>query len=207
LTEDGYLGEWHAAWKVQDPPGGSAAYTTPPLADDAEFFGPGSVDLWLSSTGLDTDLQVTLSEIRPDGQEVYVQRGWLRASHRVLDPARSTALSPVPTHANDDQALLTPGVPTLIRVPIRPFDYVFRKGSAIRLTIGTPSLTGLWLFVTDPVATVNSILHDRVHASRVVLGLLPGEISGGAAKPCDTLLNQPCRPNLVPVPAGTIDIS
>ena len=33
----------------------------------------------------DTDLEVTISEIRPDGQEVYIQSGWLRASHRALD--------------------------------------------------------------------------------------------------------------------------
>ena len=37
----------------------------------------------------DTDIQVTLSEIRPDGQETYVQSGWLRASRRVLDRARA----------------------------------------------------------------------------------------------------------------------
>ena len=49
--------------------------------DDVTIVGPGSVDLWLRSSAPDTDLQVTLSEIRPDGFETYVQSGWLRASH------------------------------------------------------------------------------------------------------------------------------
>ena len=48
--------------------------------------------------GPDTDLQVTLSEVRPDGNETYVQNGWLRASHRKLDARRSTPFDPFPTH-------------------------------------------------------------------------------------------------------------
>lgn len=35
---------------------------------------------------------MTLSEVRPDGKETYVQSGWLRASHRKLNDA---ALLPV----------------------------------------------------------------------------------------------------------------
>ncbi|MFM9053726.1 MAG: CocE/NonD family hydrolase C-terminal non-catalytic domain-containing protein, partial [Solirubrobacterales bacterium] len=31
-------------------------------------------------------LQVTITEVRPDGKETLVQSGWLRASHRKLDP-------------------------------------------------------------------------------------------------------------------------
>ena len=58
--------------------------------------GPSSLDLRLRSSARDTDLQVTLSEVRPDGQETYVQNGWLRASHRHLDARRSTADDPVP---------------------------------------------------------------------------------------------------------------
>ena len=71
--------------------------------------GPSSLDLQLKSSAKDTDLQVTLSEVRPDGNETYVQNGWLRASHRKLDAARSTALDPVPTHLKGDAAPLPRG--------------------------------------------------------------------------------------------------
>ena len=64
----------------------------PPRRDDGRV--PASVDLWLRSTAPDTDLEVTLTELRPDGQERYVQSGWLRASHRKLDPAMTTKLRP-----------------------------------------------------------------------------------------------------------------
>ena len=81
------------------------------LECDKLFAGPGSVDLTLSSTAPDTDLQVTLTEVRPDGQEVFVQQGWLRASHRAEDPALSTALRPYQTHVVTDALPLVPMEP------------------------------------------------------------------------------------------------
>src|SRR5262249_48258603 len=60
--------------------GTAVASATAPLAEDTTIVGPSGVDLWLRSSAADTDLQVTLSEIRPDGLETYVQSGWLRAS-------------------------------------------------------------------------------------------------------------------------------
>ena len=67
-----------------------------PLAADTVMLGTGSVDVWLQSTAPDVDLEVTISEVRPDGKETYVQSGWLRASYRKLDAAKSTDLHPVP---------------------------------------------------------------------------------------------------------------
>ena len=46
--------------------------------------GTASVDLWVQSSAKDADLQVVLSEIRPDGKEQFVQAGILRASMRAL---------------------------------------------------------------------------------------------------------------------------
>jgi hypothetical protein len=102
-TENGIVfGQHNLLWKGEEPPGASVAYTTPPLTRDTEFLGSGSANIWLSSTAPDTDLQITLTEVRPDGQEVYVARGWLRASHRALDPARSTTLAPYQTDQQAD---------------------------------------------------------------------------------------------------------
>jgi putative CocE/NonD family hydrolase len=206
VTEDGDAGELHAAWKAHDAPGGSVTYTTPRLAHDAEFFGPGSAELWLTSTTKDATLQITLSEIRPDRKEVYVERGWLRASHRKLDLARSTQLNPYQTHAAGDFQPLVRNQPTLVKVELWPFNYVFRAGSAIRLTIDTPTWNGIWGFAPSPTPSVTTILHDGGHDSQLVLGLVPGGRAGAAAPACDTLLNQPCRANTAPVPAGRIDI-
>jgi predicted acyl esterase len=183
--------------------GSSVTYTSPVLTDDAEFFGTGSVNLWLSSTASDTDVQVMLSEIRPDGQETFVQNGWLRMSQRKLDPAKSTALRPYQTHLEADAEPLQSGQAVLGRMELLPFNHVFRAGSAIRLSIDAP---GNW-FVPQPMRAVNSIQHSPDMASQLVLGWIPGGQAQSPLPACGSLLNQPCRSSAEPVPAGHMSIA
>jgi predicted acyl esterase len=178
------------------PPGGSVAYTSPPLRKDMVVAGPASLDLWLSSTATDTDLEATVTEVRPDGEETYVQRGWLRASHRKLDPARSTALRPYPTNLRGDARPLIPGKPTLMRLEVFPFAHPFRKGSRLRVWIEAPTgHTGFWAFQSTPDPATNTVLHDAAHPSRLVVGVVPGALARAPLPACDTLRNQPCRPD------------
>jgi putative CocE/NonD family hydrolase len=207
-SEDGIVfGQHNLLWNAEDPAGASVSYTTPPLSRDAEFFGSGSANIWLSSSASNTDLQITLTEVRPDGQEVYVSRGWLQAQDRALDPQRSTALAPYQLDQQADASPLVPGEPTYMRLQLWPFDYVFRKGSSIRLWIDAPTgVTGGWSlnFLTTPA--VNSIYADPQHPSALVLGYLPGGTAPASLPKCDTILNQPCRRNDIAVPAGSITI-
>ena len=78
-------------------------------ARDVVIAGPSSLDLHLESSARDTDLQVTLSEVRPDGNETYVQNGWLRASHRKLDAAPVDRARPGPDAPAPDAAPLPRG--------------------------------------------------------------------------------------------------
>src|SRR3712207_8428059 len=74
-------------------------YTT--LFRSVVIAGPSSLDVYLKSSARDTDLQATISEVRPDGAETYVQNGWLRASHR--KDRKSTRLNS--SHANISYAV------------------------------------------------------------------------------------------------------
>jgi putative CocE/NonD family hydrolase len=192
----------NSSWKNPAAPGGAVVYTTPALTRDVEFLGSGSADLWISSTAPDTDVQVTLSEVRPDGQETFVENGWLRLSHRKVDAGRSTALRPDHSYGQADAAQLTPGKPELARIEVQPFNHVFRAGSAIRLSIDAP---GGW-FAIVPVPATNSVFHQPGMASRLVLGQVPGGSARAPMPACDTLLNQPCRPSAAPVPEGSLTI-
>jgi uncharacterized protein len=195
-TEDGVVfGQRNQLWKVPAAPGGALAYTTPKLAHDVELLGPASLDLWLKSTATDTNLQATITEVRPDGQELYIARGWLRASQRKLDRRASTPTLPVQTDLQSDVQPLVAGKPTFMRLAVFPLDHMFRAGSRIRLVIDTPSQTGGWNF--EPLANggVNSILHDAQHPSKLVVGVARGAGAPTGYPACDTLLNQPCRPN------------
>jgi hypothetical protein len=189
------------AWTKSGGPGpGGLVFTTPPFSQD-RVLGSASADLWLSSTAADTDLQVTLSEVRPDGEETYIGRGWLRASHRKLDAAASTPLRPVQTHLQSDSEPLQPGVPTLMRVEVFPFVHTIRRGSALRVIIDAPTgLTGFWGFDYLKTPAVNTLYHDPAHPSRLVVGVIPGEQAQAPLPACDTLQNQPCRSSVAAVP-------
>jgi putative CocE/NonD family hydrolase len=198
-------------YSVPAAAGGSVAYTTAPLSRDVVTLGPASLDLWLSSTASDTDLQATISEVRPDGQEMYVARGWLRASQRKLDPALSTPTRPYQTHLAADVQPLTPGVPTYMRVEIFPFTHAFRKGSRIRVRIDAPTgLTGAWGFGYLKTPAIDRVFHDPAHPSQLVLGVLRGQsaraplpVCGGPGDTQHGLVAEPCRPD--PGPAPVID--
>jgi putative CocE/NonD family hydrolase len=179
------------------PPGTFVNYTTAPLDADLPLLGTASADLWISSTAPDTDLQVTVTEVRPDGQETFVQQGWLRASHRALDPSRSTPTRPYQTHQQADQQLLVPGQPVPVRIEVFPFGHVFRRGSRLRLTVEAPKpLPDLWSFAALPLPGVTTILHDAAHPSSLVLSEPTGAarpVDVPALPACNTLIHQPCR--------------
>ena len=84
-------GLWNATpayhWQL-DPPGTAASYVSAPLAANTVVIGGGSVQLWIKASAPSVDLQATISEVRPDGKETFVQDGWVRASERKLNAAR-----------------------------------------------------------------------------------------------------------------------
>ncbi|CAB4717821.1 MAG: CocE/NonD family hydrolase [Actinobacteria bacterium] len=179
-------------------PLGSAAFTTAPLTRDLVLTGGASLDLWVTSTAPDADVQVTVTEVRPDGQEVYVQRGWLRLSHRALDRSRSTRTSPYHPHTQAAQRDLPIGEPAAARIEILPFSHAFRTGSSLRIWLDSPSQTGLWGFTPNALPTgvgqpaMLTVLHDAEHPSRLVVTQERGR-ARGPLPACGALASQPCR--------------
>ena len=171
-------------------------FTSEPFTEDAVILGAGSADLWISSSAVDTDLEVTISELRPDGSEVYVQSGWLRASHRALDSAASTELTPVHTHLAEDSAELVPGEITPVRVDIFPVAHPIRSGSRLRITIDAPGGNrGVWEFRSISSGETVSIVHDADHPSAIVLPIVTDLVVPSGVAACGALRGQPCRPS------------
>lgn len=189
-------------WNRPVSPESVAQFTTPALAEDVEVFGSASADVWISTSAADTDIQVTLSEVRPDGQEMYVENGWLRLSHAALDAQASSALQPVHTHQQADAQVLTPTVPVPARIEILPFNHVFRAGSSLRLSFDTP---GGW-FAPLLAPVVNMIHVGPETPSALVFGTLPTPRDVPEHAPCDSLVNQPCRADAGTVPPGVLTL-
>lgn len=200
-----------------DKAGDLVSFVSAPLEQDAVMAGTGSVDLWVrvTETGVDdADLEVTLTEVRPDGQEMLVQNGWLRASHRKVD-ASATELYPQLSMLAADIAPLKSGEWTQVRIAIAGFAHIFRKGSKLRLAVDTPGDTRVdWRFELLPAPKdwngerYVEVGHDKAHPSSVALPLLQGVKvpSEAAALPaCPSLRGQPCRkyaavPNVAAAP-------
>lgn len=190
--------------------GNALSFVGDPVAAKTAFAGWGSVDLWLRSEALDTDLEVTLTEVRPDGYERFIQSGWLRASHRQLDPSESTPLQPFQTHLEADAEPLPAGEFVEVRVPLFPFTHVLRPGSRLRLNIEAPGGNQpFWKFTTLDGTHHNEIAHSAMFPSKVVLPVLPSAPAVPDALPaCPSIRNQPCRgylPDRVPTDVVAAD--
>ena len=183
--------------------GKAVAFVTEPLAADRVFVGQASADLWIRVEVPEMDLEVNLTEVRPDGMETYIQSGWLRGGYRALrDDA--TELWPIHTFREEDFAPLTPGEWTLVRVEMMPFAHAFRAGSRVRVSVDTPGDSrARWRFrlTTYDSPPVIEVGHDAAHPSSVALPWVPGVDIPGELPPCESLRNQPCR-DYVPVPGG-----
>lgn len=182
-------------WRQWEP-GQAVVFESAALAEDVVLLGSGSVDLWLKSTADDADLEVNLTEVRPDGQEMYVQSGWLRAAYGGLG-ADSTELWPNLTLTEDGWAPLVPGEWRQVRVPFAGIQHVFRSGSRLRVSVDTPGDSRAeWRFALKAFEgpVTHTIGHDATHPSSVVLPHLPGITVPTALPPCPSLRGQQCRP-------------
>lgn len=118
-------------------------FTAAPLEREVEITGPVAARLFVSSTTDDADLFLILRVFAPGGEEVTfhgaidphtpVAQGWLRLSHRKLDPVLSTDYRPY--HAHDEIQPLVPGEVYQADVEIWPTSLIIPAGYRVALTV------------------------------------------------------------------------
>lgn len=126
-----------------DALGDGLTFTMRPRDADIEITGPVAAKLFVSSSTTDADLFLVLRLFDPEGQEVFfhgtndphtpIALGWLRASHRKLDPDLSQFYRPY--HAHDELQPLEPGERVELDVEIWPTSIVVPAGYRLALTI------------------------------------------------------------------------
>jgi len=142
-------------------------YSTPPLEHDLEVTGPVRLEIFASSSAVDTDFTGKLVDVYPDGTAINITEGILRAKFR---------------DSQETPALLTPGKVYSLAIDLWATSNVFRAGHRIRLEISSSNFprfdrnlntgesaatSGKW------AAATNSILHDAAHPSALVLPVVP----------------------------------
>jgi uncharacterized protein len=134
---------WELGTGSYDALGDGLTFTGEPLERETELTGPSAAKLFVSSSTEDADLFVVLRAFDPGGEEVVFQgaidphtplaQGWLRASHRKLDPELSEPYRPYHTH--DEPQPLTPGEVYELDVEIWPTSVVLPAGYRLALTV------------------------------------------------------------------------
>ncbi len=198
-TGSGANGLWTdtPAYEWSQPAGGHAlSYVSEPLSEDTTVLGGGYVKVWIRSEKKNVDLQATISEVRPDDKEVFVQGGWLRGSMRKLDKRRSTPLEPFLSLRKKHIKPLPDDRFVKATIPLYYQGHAYREGSRLRVTI---SAVGgdqpIWAFAkARPKNTPQvDVAFGKAQRSNLTLPVLPGADIPTELPACPGLRGEPCR--------------
>jgi putative CocE/NonD family hydrolase len=142
-------------------------YTTPAFAKDTEVTGPVSLDLYVSSSAVDTDFTGMLVDVWPNGFAQNLTSGILRLRYR---------------NSQEKPELANPGETYHITVDLWATSNVFLTGHKLRLEVSSSNFprfdrnlnTGEeQARATRMVKATNLVYHDKAHPSALVLPIVP----------------------------------
>lgn len=142
-------------------------FTTSPFPRDTEVTGPVSLDLYVSSSAVDTDFTGKLVDVWPNGFAQNLTEGMLRMRYR---------------NSQEKQELANPGQTYRVTVDLWATSNVFLAGHKVRLEISSSNFprfdrnlnTGeepAW--GTRMIKATNTIYHDQAHPSALILPIVP----------------------------------
>ena len=147
-------------------------YSSDPVSADTEVTGPVTVDLWASSSAVDTDFTAKLLVVKPDGQAINLNNGILRTAFR------DSLSNPTP---------IEPGRPYKFTIAIWPTSYLFSAGDRIRVEISSsdypqfapnPNTGAPFGRDAEMRPATQTVLHDAEHPSAIVIPVIPGDDRG-----------------------------
>ena len=201
----GNASQWQWTWKP-NPSGTAVSYVSSPLDTNTTVIGAGAVHVWVKASRPIVDLQATISEVRPDGNETFVQNGYLRTSWRKLSTGSnnflkepSTLLDPIPSARAKDLAKLPEKGYVEVVIPLYYEGHEYRAGSRVRVTIAAPNgAQPVWAFnqTAPPLGKTAKvwIAFSKTMPSSLILPVVPGVNVTSGLPPCPSLRNEPCRP-------------
>ncbi|MCB1105495.1 MAG: CocE/NonD family hydrolase [Opitutaceae bacterium] len=143
-------------------------YSTAPLSKPCRVMGAVQVDLYVSSSAVDTDFTGKLVDVGPDGTPINIAEGILRARYR---------------ESREKAKLLTPDEVTRLTVDLGATAYVFKPGHRIRLEVAGSNFPRFDRNLNtggaqdspsnDGVKATNQVHHAAVTPSSLVLTVLP----------------------------------
>lgn len=138
-------------------------FTTPALEHDIDVVGPVTLELYASSTALDTDFVARLSDVFPDGRAIQLQTGIVRARYRDTD---------------GDPALLEPGMIYRLEIGLAATANRFAAGHRLRVDVCSADFPKLERNANrggepgPPVRAVQTIFHGSAYPSHLVVHVI-----------------------------------
>jgi hypothetical protein len=111
----------------------SVKYVSPPMPEDLTVLGPTAFNFYASIDQDDTNWIVKLYDVAPGGAETRLGKGYLKASHRALDPKKSRPYAPYHKHTAAEPVV--PGDVNQYNVDLGKVTNVFKAGHRIKLEI------------------------------------------------------------------------
>ena len=198
-TGAGDRGLWTASpdynWE-QNATGSALSYLTAPLEENTTVIGAGGLQVWVRSSKPSVDLQAVITEVRPDGKEVFVQNGWVRGKMRKLDKQKSAPLAPVLSLRAKHLSPMPPDRFVKVTIPLYYQGHAYRADSQIRVIVTDPNGDQpIWSFdEAQPKKRAKvSIAYSERRPSRLTLPVVPGVEVPTELPPCPGLRGEPCR--------------
>jgi len=161
-------------------------YISEVLKEDIEITGPAAIYIHGSIDQDDANWIVSLRDLHADGRQVELSKGFLKASHRAVDAAKSKPYEPWHPHLDADPVV--PGEINEYAISLAPLSNVFKAGHRIKLVISSmdhararnyelaPESLGRthapWHLGTAKTV-LHKVYHDDEHPSHLLLPVIP----------------------------------
>ncbi|MFD7440909.1 CocE/NonD family hydrolase [Streptomyces sp. NPDC059909] len=189
LPEHMGTAEYSADVRAAAPGLPMAVFESAPFDEDLELAGHFRAVLWVASSSADADFFVALRVMDGQREVTYQTRdpesvapltwGCLKASHRVLDPERSTTERPWHTHRREDALPLLPGKVVKLEVEMMAATGRIAAGHHLRIEISPAEGRGAtpgWERDYDDSyhhEAVNRVFTGRLLPSSITLPVVP----------------------------------
>jgi predicted acyl esterase len=101
--------------------------------ENTEVIGPMVLHLYATTTDREVFWFISLREVDSQGNERILTRGWLRGTHREVDPERSKPWEVFHPHTTSEP--LMPGEIYEFNISVVPTGNLFKAGSMLKLKI------------------------------------------------------------------------
>jgi uncharacterized protein len=158
-------------------------YYSPPIVEDTEVIGPIVLNLYASTTDAEVLWLVSLREVDKEGKEKVLTRGWLRGTHREVDPSRSKPWAPY--HPHNKSEPLTPGTIYEFNIGFVPTCNLFKAGTRIKLRISSSDDAPKHAFEQIAAGNIKrqsssrvTVYQDADHPSHLLVPITSGNVLG-----------------------------